>query len=483
MVTLRDLTWPHLVDISPSKVSLSSADSRSSSVPDPVLSTATSPPRLQRFEIEKFSTMSEGLTRPEADAVYGPYAQLPTPPDGSGEDIGLDINPHLPPEPSSIDCSVCGPDQDRYDDLPPLPDSPLAIAQFGFISRESFNTGVRGLIQEEPDAPIGGYPAAPMESTAAIGTKALRKRLLNLDGARISYGLLPRLEVTSPGCDSCRGSNMRRTVSASSFSDPFANATRREKPVRRGTDPIEPGADDSVYTTAIMTALATPSRGENTDMSHDGARGSFPENNEPHQRLPDCCASPTNTDFTDNGSYGGNGIVIGGNKPYAPQMPFGQTRSGNVPTGGVGIAFGGVDRTDFAIGGAPNARVPGLANSDINAIELSTIGIPGTAPVVNGVPIDASGDLPAPATPKRASKRSKVANKGKLGIRKCRRVVLRRPVLALLVGRQLAGPTKEALKLISNGVPIQPDVQGLTEAAGVPGPAPVPPPPPGPAPI
>jgi len=41
-------------------------------------------------------------------------------------------------------------------------------------------------------------------------------------------------------------------------------------------------------------------------------------------------------------------------------------------------------------------------------------------------------------------------------MRKGRRIVLRRPVLVIALGRQLAGPTYDALKLISDGVPIDP---------------------------
>ncbi len=50
--------------------------------------------------------------------------------------------------------------------------------------------------------------------------------------------------------------------------------------------------------------------------------------------------------------------------------------------------------------------------------------------------------------------------KGQKCVRKGRRVVLAKPVLTLVVGRQLAGPTSILLKQISKGVPI--DASGLS---------------------
>ncbi|KUJ22854.1 uncharacterized protein LY89DRAFT_714560 [Mollisia scopiformis] len=524
MVTLRDLTWPHFVDIDRSKTSsLLSAHSSSSSQPDQILHTSSRSPELQnstspvrcvsivrrraipalapscaRFEtcghnslwsIEKPDDMSGCITRAEEEALYGPYARLPTPPDGSGEDIGLDINPHLPPEPLSIDCSVCSPDQERYDDLPPLPDSPLAIAKFGFISRESFDTSVRGLVQEEPDSPIGGYPAAPLKNRFAIGnigtTAMLRRMAANLDGARSSNIQPVGLDATTREW-SCHDKTLDRyRLGRTRFSDPFANALTKDKQVRRGTDPLDSGADDSGYTTVMVTAFETPVRGENTDMSHDGARASATETNQENNgrqpRLPDCCISPTETEYTGSiEMYNTKGFAGDNVKSYVSQMPFSTSRPGNVPVRGIGT--GGIDRTDFAIPGGVHAPTldPGLPNSDIIPPEFPSVGIAGTVPVVTGLPVDASGELPTPGTPKRVGKRRRAANKGKRGIRKCRRLILRRPILVLIVGRQLAGPTSEALKLISSGVPIEPDVHGLTEAAGVPAP---PPPPPVPAPM
>ena len=65
------------------------------------------------------------------------------------------------------------------------------------------------------------------------------------------------------------------------------------------------------------------------------------------------------------------------------------------------------------------------------------------------VPLDVTGELPIPGTPlplePSGGKKPRLWHKG-------RKFLLRKPVLVLIVGRQLAGPTKEALKLISKEI-------------------------------
>jgi hypothetical protein len=72
-----------------------------------------------------------------------------------------------------------------------------------------------------------------------------------------------------------------------------------------------------------------------------------------------------------------------------------------------------------------------------------------------GLPVDVTGALPAPGTPK-PKKRQRLLIKGQVAIRKCRGVVFRTPVLAVVVGRQLAPTCSQGLKMISKGVPFEP---------------------------
>ena len=65
------------------------------------------------------------------------------------------------------------------------------------------------------------------------------------------------------------------------------------------------------------------------------------------------------------------------------------------------------------------------------------------------LPVDATGMLTAPRTPKlRRGPRSRA--KFLMSIRRSRAACLRTPVLSVVVGRQLAGPTKSALRAIAD---------------------------------
>ncbi|KAF8854934.1 hypothetical protein BDZ45DRAFT_22735 [Acephala macrosclerotiorum] len=469
------------------------------------------------------------LTRAEEEVVFKAYGQLPTPPDGSGEEIGLDINPQLPSSPLAPDCSVCGPDIE--DNLPPLPDSPKRLAKFGITSIESFNTSVRGLVQEEPDSPIGGYPAAPMVDQRSLDSIPPLDSG-NLDGPRysdIQLQDLPRFEITSPPsgpcCSTAHVQERQPLTPRSRFSDPFALGLEKKQYVQRpiiSADPLDcSGGDDSGYTTAMVTARESPIRPDNTGMSHDGPRESYVENVDPRAPLPDCCMSPRSDTsvgervpiYDLNGpprafrgsncekSYdvfepcemtigskrdAGRDSYVHGTGVIGEPLPVvaGGTlasRKAEIPTtqvhfvGGTndGPGSAGLPATINGIAGLPAApKLPG------NVVSGSA------APAVTGVPIDATGNLPAPTDPPRVGKAKRVMNKGSRFMRKGRRVILRKPVLAVILGRQLAGPVKEAVKLISNGVDIMPDVQGLTEAAGIKAPkAPTPPRVPVPAPV
>ncbi|KAI9053255.1 hypothetical protein LZ554_002222 [Drepanopeziza brunnea f. sp. 'monogermtubi'] len=99
-------------------------------------------------------------------------------------------------------------------------------------------------------------------------------------------------------------------------------------------------------------------------------------------------------------------------------------------------------------------------------------GFPVLAPLPDGVipdlpsglamPVDITGTLDPPPLPKLSTK-LKCLNRGKKAIRKgqkcvrrCRGKCLRVPVLAVILGRQLAKPTAKALNLLADGIPIDP---------------------------
>jgi len=102
-----------------------------------------------------------------------------------------------------------------------------------------------------------------------------------------------------------------------------------------------------------------------------------------------------------------------------------------------------------SLDGLPDApEVPGPLGETLIS-ELPTPEIAGRA---SSLPMDVAGQLAVPALPSfRASKRNRAKAKGQKVVRRGRKIVLRKSVLSLVLGRQLAGPTIDALKVISRG--------------------------------
>lgn len=370
-------------------------------------------------KVQKSVPEAMRFTKSEEECIFGPYARLPTPPESSGEDIGLDFNPHLPPYPMAWALEGAN----DLDNLPPIPDSPLAIAQLEFGSRSSFNTQVRDLIQEEPDTPIGGIPAAaaPKEkrsfnvgSLAIKGKDYLASRIVTkLDSEQFLDGYIsPRVRITKPSEASTENfarKGSRALIATSNFSDPFQK------------------------------------RAANTDLSYDGpglggtAVKDFGNPAAPHEDL-DPSVSPTST---------------------APEsLP-------SLPAGDSNVASSSDALPDPISNVTPDVRTLPGGDSNITTY-LDTL--PDTTDIGPlPLPLDVTGELPIPGTPlplePSGGKKPRLWHKG-------RKFLLRKPVLVLIVGRQLAGPTKEALNLISSGVPINPE--DITGAVGSGAPASVP---------
>lgn len=106
------------------------------------------------------------------------------------------------------------------------------------------------------------------------------------------------------------------------------------------------------------------------------------------------------------------------------------------------------------------------------AREILALQMPQAASIP-GVPTDVTGlaaipDTPAPKLGKKARGKA-IAHKV---IRTSRRIVMRKRILAIPLGRQLSGPVADALKLISQGIPI-PTIVDALGSASIPAPVPV----------
>lgn len=86
--------------------------------------------------------------------------------------------------------------------------------------------------------------------------------------------------------------------------------------------------------------------------------------------------------------------------------------------------------------------------------------VPGSPATIPGIPRDITGELPSPGPqlPKRAvaqlGKRRRMVKATQKLYRRVRAMVLGRRVLSVIIGRQLAGPTRDFLVRISKGLPV-----------------------------
>jgi hypothetical protein len=411
------------------------------------------------------------------------YLHLPTLSEGLGGDVARELlnRPPISQLPCAVDSAA-----DDSDDLPPIPDTPTGYARFGFISRESFNTAVRDLVQESPDTPIGGDEAAPMKRPFNAGTLAMNGSGICLDA--------PQIEISSPPhMLEDEDEKTRALLSRSNFSDPFQESC--ESNVRPQTSASSP---------TMITAPQSPRAdriNNQTSISLDGPGGGGIDVRDFAQQpgcppLPDCCVSPRSLvsdgyvfagPITDTGS--GKENLLG--RPVLVMDPvpieieeLGTDKRSAIETASLSavpvqnkamdtgtLSAAGVSDVVKVLGSrGPNA--PALSQVPVNIEEVSIRGPnpPNLQVPAVGIPTDVTGQLTPPGTPpKTASKGRRVIGKSQKVIRKGRRVILNRAALAVVLGRQLSRPTSQALKLISKGLPLDPsDLLGSATPAPAP---------------
>jgi hypothetical protein len=365
--------------------------------------------------------ISQTFSQVEEEGIFRAYANLPAPPEESGDDIGFDFNPHFPPSPIAYAVDSAG---DNLRDLPNLPDSPLALSKFGLLSRESFDTAMRDLIQEEPDAPIGGHKAAPMKRSFNVGTLAIQ-------GKSRDFLETPRIEISSPKrAECCEYGNTKPLKDRSNFSDPFHEVVMAEHQSPR---PATPGSDSSVK---MVTAPASPrvdrlsNRSDHSDLSYD----------------------ELGLEATDVRDFG--------LAPESPISPCSQVIASTISDAPMADA----DITSNNLDGSP---VPSYATGVDEAQAVAEI--PNTDGAAMSLP---SPRKSTPSPPEIRKKRRKFMSNGKKLIRRSRTIIMCKPVLTVVLGRQLAGPTYQGLKVLAMGLSL--DATAVKRASPLPGSLPVP---------
>jgi hypothetical protein len=262
----------------------------------------------------------------------------------------------------------------------------------------------------------------------------------------------------------------------------------------------------------MVTAPQSPSAGRRKDMSSfavDGPGGGRTEardfaqppplNHIPPEPildpLPECCVSPRSV-VSDISIYNeADRRAAKENLPGAgysnlgpiPELSLDESNApavagmsvGPISNGTVGAGAANTEGVTIIIAEATSRGIetPGLPQVPIaKNVEIPKPNAPIDVPQVPelGGPMDGTGQLLPPArspkSPKKDRKRKRALRGGQKAVRKGRHLILKRPVLAVVVGRQLSGPTAQALELISNGVPL--DVGDLLPVSQVPAPAP-----------
>ena len=430
----------------------------------------------------------------ESESILGSYLQLPALPKDLGGDFGREFVERFTQSrlAHALDSAV-----DDSDDLPSIPDTATGYARFGFISRESFNTAVQDLVQQYPDNPIGGKEAAPMKTPSDIGTLVMDSKSTFLDG--------PQSDTSSPPHTPDHGAGREQALRArhnfsSNFSDSFHE-----------TNELRAEHNTSVHTPAMVTAPQSPNARRRKDMSSfavDGPGGGHTEvrdfaqppplNHIPPEPipdpLPDCCVSPRSV-VSDVGIYneadrraakenlpGADYSNLGpipelsldkSNAPAVAGMSAGPNSNGTVGAGAPNTEGNTIIKAE-----APSrGPTPGLPQVPVTKnVEIQNPNAPIDVPQVPELeaPIEGTGQLVPPATSpknrKKDGKRKTALRGGQKAVRKGRSLILKRPVLAVVVGRQLSVPTAQALKLIAEGVPL--DVGDLPPVSRVTSPVP-----------
>ncbi|KAE9381494.1 hypothetical protein N431DRAFT_392757 [Stipitochalara longipes BDJ] len=443
--------------------------------PAPSHSRAASPV-LETTKLEQMATRK--MVKFEGDSILGCCLQLPALPKSLGGDFGRDLVERFVQSRLALAVDSAA---DDSDELPPIPDTPTGYARFGFTSRESFNTAVQDLVQENPDTPIGGKAAVPMKRSFNIGTRAINGSSAYLDA--------PQFDVSSPPT-TLDNEGEDRLHARSNFSDSFHEAS--EIDFQQNVSPSSP---------AMVTAPQSPGasrRNEPTTFCVDGpsAGGTDvidfaqpPSERRGSPPLPDCCVSPRSL-VSDVCIF--NNIDTSGAKenqraaPYSalgPVAEFDLDKPNARGVAGMSVVSNGAGGTGVSYAqsviinevGLKGPNVPGFSEAQVGVegVEIerpnAALDLPQGSEL--GVPMDGTGQLLPPGTPPmRGGRRKKVIRGGQKVIRKGRGLILKRPVLAVVVGRQLSGPTANALRLISKGVPV--DVGDLAGAVRPPAPVP-----------
>lgn len=351
-------------------------------------------------------------------------------------------------------------------------DVQLSLSQFHFNEEISSNTSVLNFTKSEPDYLTGPAttPPLPITTMPSLGTVAVkgkqtseikipspdqtpshpklpRQHLRILEHAVVSLENRPTFqvshtnEISVPMATIPEAPSFGRLFDGSDFSSGAVAAnTKAGEPT---TDPEDPDAFDS---NQISPTSNVPPR-NNSDLPP--ADGNSPVNSLEYQAPVPASADVNTTDTHPTHGIDDLGSVL--------------VASDSI------VVCKTTNRSSIQNGNEVDHSAPALRNlhhsasGDVGQIEDSLMdAVLPLYTTVPGVPRDITGELPSPSleapkqskAPHKRRRRRRMLRAGQRFYRRVRVAVLRRRVLVLILGRQLAGPTKDHLLAISRGIPV-----------------------------
>ncbi|CZS94353.1 uncharacterized protein RAG0_04378 [Rhynchosporium agropyri] len=352
-----------------------------------------------------------------------------------------------------------------------ISETPSSFYYLDPSSAMTFDTSVRDLIQEAPDVPIGGKPAGTMIDMD-IKTRSPRSKSPKPKKKKRS------LHSRSTNSDTLPGSSVK--VQKSPLSpEPFANL---ENMAQLSPRPATPMSEASMK---MVTAPGTPffRRRDVSDMSEifDGPGSvttikDFGAKTETTDNAGDICSdsdhnigNPVTIPLPSSSGASPSALPtpsISGQHPLASKsMLDGLPATGASPRTlpAFPVSSDGLPLTEIAPDSVPTGDIsaPGaILGSGLPDLGTQKFEVP-SSKLSRGlaVPADITGKVDPPALPTPSVKRQalgKGKRKGQKVVRKGRSLILRKSVLSLVIGRQLAGTTATALKLVSQGTSVDP---------------------------
>ncbi|KAI6711060.1 hypothetical protein PZA11_000780 [Diplocarpon coronariae] len=356
------------------------------------------------------------------------------------------------------------------------PGTPSTLFRRENGSGMSFNTAVWDLAQEAPDYPIGGKFAAPMDRPQGI-TAILGKEYLEASMSEVTP-LLQRhspLGTRSNLSDPWEGSSCKEHQS--SLVAELSSSSEESLNAQQATELFGPATPPSGRSLQMFTAPDTPRKGVHIHSEHEYLSDVEPFDGPVENKLESTNHGTQVRDFAVVTKVTQTDQV-----EDCPDCEPNERNAGSAdyerlsasPSGAASLS--GSLNSDpqnivFPASGKPAVSVPTFSGNPPLA-GPGGLGVPGVPDLTTGlaIPADITGSLDAPATPaprkrrKTLNKGKKAARKGQRGVRRCRHLILRKPVLAVVMGRQLAGPTSSALRMIAKGSSV--DLTALKENKG-----------------